>query len=173
MRELVCVQIEAMSAILDDFGLVTGEIVANENRSNFGRAAISDTHSPKDEAHQQVCKIGNHKTSTTPHDLYETGHTLPMSRKVCVKPHEGSMHNEGDMMQTSDENKMMKNEDVFMVVSQTNVDEQRGYVTHMSHDMTQTQSMTKHDGRRRCCDRHRQQYVYIVCDRECVQCRAV
>ena len=45
-------------------------------------------------------------------------------------------------MQTSDENKMMKNEDVFMVVSQTNVDEQRRYVTHMSHDMTQTRSMT-------------------------------
>ena len=31
----VCVQIEAMPAILDDFGLVTGEILANENRPNI------------------------------------------------------------------------------------------------------------------------------------------
>ena len=138
----VCVQIEAMPAILDDFGLVTGEIVANENRPNFGRAIIADTHTPKDEAHQQVCKTGNYETSTTPHDLYEAGHTLPMSRKVYVKPHEGSMHDERDMMQTNVENKMTNNEDVFMVISQTNDNEHGRYVTHMSHDMTQTRSMT-------------------------------
>ena len=116
--------------------------MTNENRPNFGRAINADTHTPNDEAHQQVCKTGNYDTGTTPHDLCERGHTLPMSRKVCVKPHEGSMHNKRDMMQTNVENKMTNNEDVFMVISQAKVNEHGRYVTHMSHDMTQTQSMT-------------------------------
>ena len=55
-------------------------------------------------------------TGPAPQDLYDTGHTLKVSRKACVQLQGDSVNSAGDMMQTSDEVMMVQKTDVLMVV---------------------------------------------------------
>ena len=53
-----------------------------------------------------------------------------------------SLTNDKDGMEMRDEIVMVHENDVFVDVGQSDVDEQGGYDAHMLHDMTPTQSMT-------------------------------
>jgi hypothetical protein len=82
------------------------------------------------------------ETSTAPHDLCDTGHTLQMSSRPIVEIQVDSVKDDRSVVETRDEIMMMHENDVFVDVGHPNAGEQERYVTHMFHDMIPTQSMT-------------------------------
>ena len=59
-----------------------------------------------------------------------------------MKLQANSRKNDKDGMEIRDEIVVVHENDVFVDVGQSDIDEQGGYDAHMLHDMTPTQSMT-------------------------------
>ena len=106
----------------------------------FDQTFQHDTQPPQS-GRQHAASAWDYEKGTTPHDLYDTGHTPMMSMKACVQLQHDNMNNARDMTQTSAEIMMVQETDVLMVVSQARADEKKRNVTHMFHDMLPTQSM--------------------------------
>ena len=122
--------------------LIGGNPIRIANSENHNSSKFPNAHVLEQTTCGQVRVACDHETSTAPHDLYDTGHTLQVSSRPIVELQVDSVKDDRDVVEARDEIMMMHKSDVFVDVGQPNDGEQERYVTHMFHDMKPTQSVT-------------------------------
>ena len=91
-----------------------------------------DAHGREHVAPVEGRAAASYTTSTTPHDLYDTGHTLQECRRAGVKLQVNSLTNDKDGMEMRDEIVMVHENDVFVDVGESDVAEQGRYDAHVA-----------------------------------------